>query len=181
MHSSSAVAYVNNDWRGKLADEFKKLNALHRKLEENPCDLAAIHAYESYKKKREEERQACNIRFCPSQLQSFGNTSLPKEKISIIGQQCLAEFNANKVITFDDLSEEQRQGYEVLKRGTRRSLMHLKRSLRRSMKRTRKNLKRKIYRCSMQRLRRILRIMLLRLNKPNPLLHAAIKLNPLKY
>jgi hypothetical protein len=40
---------------------------------------------------------------------------LPKEKTSIKGQQCLAEVNADKVITFDDLSEEQRQGYEVLK------------------------------------------------------------------
>ncbi|KAK1678547.1 hypothetical protein QYE76_039395 [Lolium multiflorum] len=114
--SSSVATYENNDCRGKLAAEFKKLNALHQELEENPWDLAAIHAYESYKKKREEERQANNIRFCPSQLQSFGNTSLPKErKTSIRGQQCLAEVNANKVITFDDLSEEQRQGYEVLK------------------------------------------------------------------
>jgi hypothetical protein len=85
--SSSAAAYGNNDCREKLAAEFKKLNALRRKQEENPCDVAAIHAYESYKKKREEERQACNVRFCPSQLQRFGNTSLPKEKTSIRGQQ----------------------------------------------------------------------------------------------
>jgi hypothetical protein len=113
--SCSAAAYENNDCRGKLAAEFKKLNALHRELEENPCDLAAMHAYESYKKKREEERKACNIRFCPSQPQSFGNASLPKEKTSIRAQQCLPEVNADKVITFDDLSEEQRQGYEVLK------------------------------------------------------------------
>jgi hypothetical protein len=113
--SSSAAAYGNNDCRKKLAAEFKKLNALHRELEENPCDLAAIHAYESYKKKREEERKACNIMFCPSQPQSFSNASLPKEKTSIRAQQCLAEVNADKVITFDDLSEEQRQGYEVLK------------------------------------------------------------------
>jgi hypothetical protein len=114
--SSSAAAYENNDCRGKLAAEFKKLNALHRELEENPCDLAAIHAYESYKKKREEERKACNIRFCPSQLQCFSNTSLPKEKTSIRAQQCQAEVNVDKVITFDDLSEEQHQCYEVLKK-----------------------------------------------------------------
>ena len=104
MPSSSVVVYVNNDWREKLAAEFKKLNALHRELEENPCDLASIHAYESYKKKREEERQACNIRFCPSQLQSFGNTSLSKEKISIRGQSCPVGTNADNNITFDDLS-----------------------------------------------------------------------------
>ena len=109
MPSSSAAAYGNNDCREKLAAEFKKLNALHRKLEENPCDLAAIHSYESYKKKREEERQACNVRFFPSQLQRFDNTTLPKEKTSIKAQQCQAEVNPDKVITFDDLSEEQRQ------------------------------------------------------------------------
>jgi hypothetical protein len=113
--SSSPAAYENNDCRGKLAAEFKKLNALRRKQEENPCDLAAIHAYESYKKKHEEERQACNVRFCPSQLQRFGNTSLPNEKKSIRAQQCQTEVNADKVITFDDLSKEQRQFYEVLK------------------------------------------------------------------
>ena len=95
-----------NDWKEKLAAEFKKLNSLHRELEDRPHDLATIQDYEEYNKKREEERKANNIRFSPSQLLSFGNSTLPKETKSIGGQSCVAEVNADNVITFDDLSEE---------------------------------------------------------------------------
>ena len=114
--SSSTVAYGNNDWKEKLAAEFKKLNALNRELEENPHDPAAIQAYEAYNKKREEERKANKIRFSPSRLQSFGNTTLPKETKSIGGQACPVDVNADNDITFDDLSEEHRQIFEALKK-----------------------------------------------------------------
>ena len=55
--SSTTVAYGFDGWKEKLATDFKKLNALHFKLEEKLHDLATIKAYEAYNKKREEERE----------------------------------------------------------------------------------------------------------------------------
>jgi hypothetical protein len=135
--SSSVAAYEDNDWKEKPAAEFKKLNALHLELQERPHDIAAIQAYEAYKKRREEERQAFNIKFCPAQLPDFGDTSLPKETEHIGGQtypswaEAKAKFMAHTkkvkpmltgnnvgdftTPTFEELPAEYRQAYEVLR------------------------------------------------------------------
>ena len=76
--SSVAVACGTGDWKENLAAEFKMLNALHLELQQRPHDTALVQAYEAYKKRREEEREAYKMKFYPSQLQNFGNTSLPK-------------------------------------------------------------------------------------------------------
>ena len=116
MPSSTTVAYGFDGWKEKLATDFKKLNALHLKLEEKPHDLATIQAYEAYKKRREEEREKYKIKCHPPQLQSFGNTSMPKETKIIGGKSCSAEVNADNTITFDDLSVEHRQVFEEFRR-----------------------------------------------------------------
>jgi hypothetical protein len=118
----------SDDWKEKLVENFNEFEALHRELIERPHDPATIKAYEAYKK-RSAERKSYKTRVSPSQLQSFGNTSLPKETKSIGGQSCPAEVNADNVITFDDLSEEQRQVYEVLKKRRKEEFKELKKKL----------------------------------------------------
>jgi len=136
-----------NDWKEKLAVEFKKLNSLHRELEERPHDLATIQAYEAYNKKREEERKAYNIRFSHTHLQNFGNP-WPKETESVGGQaypswaeakeKFMAHTNKDKpklagsssdeftTPTFEELPEEYRQAYEVLKKKRREEIEALR-------------------------------------------------------
>ena len=94
-----------DDWTEKLVANFNEFYALHQELVERPHDLATIQAYEAYKKRSEERK----IKFSPSQIQSFGNTSLPKETSIIRAQSCPAEDNADNTITSDDLSVEHRQ------------------------------------------------------------------------
>jgi hypothetical protein len=138
VHSSSTVAYGNDDWKKQLLENFYEFQDLHRKLIERPHDPATIQAYEAYKK-RIAEHQSYETRVSPSQLQSFSNTSLPKETPSVGGQaypswaeaeeKYLArtnnvkpkpiEKNVDNIITFDDLSNEQRQAYEVLRKKRR--------------------------------------------------------------
>ena len=71
----------SDDWTDKLVDNFKEFYALHHELVERPHDLATIQAYEAYKKRNDERK----IKFSPSQIQSFGDTSLPKETSKIGG------------------------------------------------------------------------------------------------
>ena len=100
------------DWTEKLVANFNDFYALHQELVERPHDLATIQAYEAYKKRSEERK----IKFSPSQIQSFGNTSLPKETSIIGGKSCPAEDNADNTTTFDDLSVEHRQVFEEFRR-----------------------------------------------------------------
>jgi hypothetical protein len=85
VHSSSTVAYGNDDWKKQLLENFYEFQDLHRKLIERPHDPATIQAYEAYKK-RSAEHQSYKTRVSPSQLQIFGNTSLPKETPSVGGK-----------------------------------------------------------------------------------------------
>ena len=113
MPSSSTNAYEFDDWKEKIAADFKRFNALHLELQERPHDPATIQAYEAYKKRREEEREQFKIKFYPSQLQSFGN-ALPKETKNIGGQSCSAEDSTDEFTTptFEELPIEYRQAYE---------------------------------------------------------------------
>jgi hypothetical protein len=58
--------------------KFSEFGALHWELIERAHDLATIQAYEAYKK-RSVERKLYKTMVSPSQLQSFGNISLPKD------------------------------------------------------------------------------------------------------
>ena len=97
-----------------------------------------MQAYEAYKKRREEEREAYKMKFYPSQLQNFGNTSLPKETKSVGGQsypswaeaqeEYMARANRDKsklaegssdeftTPTFAQLPAKYQQAFEVLKK-----------------------------------------------------------------
>ena len=82
--SSSTDAYEFDDWKEKRVAYFKRANAIYLEYERKPHDPAAIQAYESYKKEREEEREQFKINFYSSQSQSFGNAR-PKETKNIGG------------------------------------------------------------------------------------------------
>ena len=129
--SSVAVACGTGDWKENLAAEFKMLNALHLELQQRPHDPALVQAYEAYKKRREEEREAYKMKFYPSQLQNFGNTSLPKETKSVRGQSCPADDSTSEFTTptFEELPKEYHQAYEVLKKKRAEEFEVLKKKL----------------------------------------------------